>query len=186
MNKYKKLTQKGKDAYLQALEEIDWFNKAQDDKTRVIERLEELTNIPNSDNQYAYALKSWLIDYEDYEYDDLSKIELFKKACTIAGLEFVSVEFEDLEDIINVKLTTNKGTDKCEVDAHVFQMAPQLMEEVMNFILPEEGNLFLMILAEDQTVHYAFISIDLYFSAVEKGVIPKYDEYIDQIEYNYL
>ena len=185
MNKYKALTKKGATAYLQVLEEIDWFDKANDDKTNVIARLEELSNLPNSDNDYAYALKSWLLDYEDYEFDDDSKTELFREACTIAGLEFVSVEFEDLDEEINVKLTTNKGTNEYEVSADFMYQAPLLMEEVMNHILAEDGNYFLMILAEDQTVHYAFITLDLYFEAVEKGVIPEYEDYIEHLDNNY-
>ena len=186
MNKYKTLTKKGAAAYLQALEEIDWFSKANDDKTNVTARLEELSNLPNSDNHYAYALKSWLLDYEDYEFDDDSKTDLFREACTIAGLEFVSVEFEDLGEDVNVKLTTDKGTNEYEVSADMMYQAPLLMEEVMNRLLPEDGNYFLVILAEDQTVHYAFITLDLYFEAVEKGVIPKYKDYLNHIDNNYL
>ena len=184
MNKYKTLTKKGAAAYLQALEEMDWFSKAKDDKTNVTARLEELSNLPNSDNAYAYALKSWLIDYEDYDDDD-SKTDLFREACTIAGLEFVSVEFEDLGEDVNVKLTTNKGTDECEILADFMYQAPLLMEEVMNYMLPEDGNHFLMLFQEGQLSHYAFITLDLYFEAVEKGVIPENKDYLNYIDNNY-
>jgi hypothetical protein len=167
------------------LDEIGMFENNIQDRNYLIKRLEELTSKGYKD--YAYALKSWAIDKDDYQ-TDLSKYDLFEEACEIAGLEFISLDCMEIEnDKVKITLETSNGTFINTVSKkYTFQLSAVLMEEVMNTSLLKNGeSFFIPIIAEGDFIHYAFLPISVYIAAIEKGVLPLNKAYLAQVKENF-
>jgi hypothetical protein len=175
---HKELKAKGKTEYLNALVEIGWYDYLQNNR----EKIEASFTDDNAD-EFHLNLHHLTILNDDFETVDGYK-NLFKKVEKITEIPFLSSDFELDEDSneLSVSIKTKTKTISLEFDMNDEYIVQEIPKSI-NHLVDEhqlESN-FLWLPLESEIMFYVFIPADLCIKAVNIGVLPKSDDYIDQL-----
>ena len=179
MDNYKNLTELGVEAYVKALEEIDWFDLPQNDQKKIEQKLlKEKDPIC-----YALVLDHLHLDTEGFEFVKDYE-ELFEKIVKLSGLKITSKNFKEDKKNGDLKITikTKNRTYEYSIDMENFGdwIDGNFIEKFINeeIFKGEKIESRLMALPPlDQTLEFVFIPKEVHKSAVKKGIIPSDMEY---------
>jgi len=176
MDKYKILTNQGKAKYLAKLDEIGWFNNAQNKKTKIEKSINEISN----SEFLMFRLSHIGFDAEGFD-DSEDYKRLINNIIKFPFCNQLSAEVNQLDTTtISIKI---KGGNNYELEIDTeesFGWFDFELIEFMNDIVFQNENIIERLFAVppcDQTVDLVFISETLYELAIENGVFPDDMEY---------
>lgn len=175
MQDYISLTAKGREAYLEALAGIGWFDFPQNNKEEIAAHLSRLGD---DSKDFVLSLSHLSFDAEGFDSADEYRDVLYKMV-KLAGITLTSVEMEyvsseESEDTLSVKITTANNSYELELEGLVGWFDPDFTEFINNDILSGEnieGRIF-DLPTMDQCHQFIFVSPELYDKAIEGFVIP--------------
>jgi hypothetical protein len=180
MQDYQSLAAKGKDAYLEALSGIGWFEFPQNNKEEIASHLSRLED---DGTYFVLSLSHLSFDSEGFDSADKYKDVLYKMA-KLAGVALVSVEMEydnseEFGDTLSGKITTADSSYELELEGLIGWFDPDFVSFINNDILSGENSdiRIFELPAADQCTQYVFVSPDLYEKAIENGIIPEGEDY---------
>lgn len=178
-DKYYLLTEQGKEAYLNALESIGWFDLQNNNKKEIEERIADFED-PIT---YVFVLYHLWFDAEGFD-EDTSYDSLLDELIEITGLEVKekSVLYNEENDTVEITLTTLKATYSYTVNLEEFGdwIDEDFIDSFINEqVLEGEGspNRFLPIPPSDQTMQFVFVPEALFVKAIEQGIVPESMDY---------
>ena len=183
MGTYRELVSKGKDAYLDALEDTGWFRYSLLTKDEIRERL---FGVKDPEDYVFYLYNVWF-DAEGFEDDDAYR-SLLEQILGALGLEKsgLSVLYDKEQNYVTIEIKTKHHTYNYSIalDEHGDWVDGDLIDSfINNEVLPGElEERRLMVLPpSDQTVQFVFIPEGVFRKAREKGVIPGEDYFMKGI-----
>ncbi|RZJ70744.1 hypothetical protein [Flavobacterium sp.] len=174
--KYDRLQALGKQAYLDALDEIGWFDFPQNNRAQIEAKINE------SDSDLYLSLHHLHLFAEDFESDE-GFVDVIEKFQAIAGINFQSVDFDFDEAEMEFKITAavDGKTITTWIDRSEYPVSE--IEQTLNHLLDNSGSEthFVWLPLESELLFYVFVPHELYMKAVKKGVIPQDDQYIEAL-----
>lgn len=179
MDKYKNLFEKGKDAYLSALESINWFDNKYLSKEKIIRELEECNFPP----YYLLSLSQVSFDSEGFDEEIDSYKNLMKQLTffspnskfTIEG----TVEDFSISTIINNNEYKIEINDSIKKDDLIYDNTELVIEYIDNIIVQEIFEYkFYELPPADQAYNLIFVKPEIYNKALEIGIIPDFIGYL--------
>jgi hypothetical protein len=178
MDKYKDLTSKGKNEYLNTLENIGWFDFSNAQKDIINKRLEKI----KENERFVFCLYDLSFDAEGFEDSDSYK-SLLEEMIKIIELKNykLNVKKDNKKNNINITIETKNSTYDYFVDLDETEdwIDWTVIDYYMNNLLTKESidKKFLPIPPEDQTVQFIYINEKIYKKAKKIGIIPENEGY---------
>jgi len=172
MDKYNKLVSKGQEAYLNALNEIGWFEISNNSKEEIEKRLSK-TNKPTN---YLFSLYDLGFDGEGFENPDVYEY-LLNEIWGIVGLDIVkmSVFYARASNSIEIEVQTKLSSYTRSIELNSDWIEDNFIEEFVNNQILAGENInkkFFELPTDDQCSQYIFVTQSVYDKAIELGVIP--------------
>ena len=177
MDKYKELTTAGREAYLNALDKIDWFKTSKSSREEVKQKIEE-----------AHCLDWLLFSIEDVAFDaegfeDYSSYEsVIKDFLNVAGID-AELTVEQIEEPygakIGIKTLSNTYSYSVNIEELGDWMDLEMIDTFINNQVLAGENIearFWELPPIDQGYRCVFAPPSIYQTAIAKGVIPEGDE----------
>jgi hypothetical protein len=177
MDKYKALTSQGKEAYMNALTAIGWFDFAKTSKEEIAKRLNEETNI----NELCCCLWELWFDAEGFE-DDEPYNSLLSEILGIIGMKNIelNVVYEKSNNSVRIELKTQSNNYHYSIPMESDWVDEELIDEWLNNeVLAGEKieSRFFALPPTDQTVQFIFVPPMIYDKAIKTGIIPDFEGY---------
>jgi hypothetical protein len=176
-DKYQELTSRGKNEYLQALENIGWFNFSNNHKEEIKNRL----NKTKENIYFASCLYDLCFDAEDFEDDEDYKY-LLERIIKIMHIKEFKLDVEYLKDNNNVKIEIEIKNNVYKYYVNFDEEAGWIgvIDEYINKKILVEENInkkFLPIPSYDETIKFIYMTNEIYEKAIEIGIIPEEKKY---------
>jgi hypothetical protein len=170
---YRELTARGKDAYLDAMEAVSWFEHTRTPRAEIEERLSA-----TAPEDFLFGLYELWFDPEGIEEAE-DCADLLQRIAAIAGFEEagIAVVYENATRTFDIDLTIGANVYRHAIP---FNEIGGWIEEkliggfINEQVLPREGlaSRFFELPPCDQTTQFVFLPPTVHDRAVEKGIIP--------------
>jgi hypothetical protein len=167
------LTARGKEAYLDAMEAVSWFQYARTPRAEIEERLSAA-----APEDFLFALYELWFDPEGIEETE-DYTDLLRRIAAIAGFEEagIAVAYESATRTFDIGLTIggNAYRHAIPLEESGGWIEEKLIGEFINEqVLPGEGlaSRFFALPPCDQTAQFVFLPPSVHDRAVEKSIIP--------------
>lgn len=172
MTMYELLTAEGKDAYLQALDEVEWFSFDQNSREEISKRLEA----KEDPKDYVTVLFNLWFDAEGFE-DDLAYNNLLGEILKVSALEICEkkVAYHQNTNSVSITLTTRNNTYNYQIAITRDWIDESFIDHFINERLlggEQVESRFFALPFFDQTARFVFIPKYIYDNAVKEGIIP--------------
>ena len=172
MDKYKELVLKGKEAYLDALNEIGWFKVSNNSKDEIEKRLNE-ENVPAN---YLFSLWDLWFDAEGFDSADGYEF-LLNHILETVKIEIVKVSVSYVKETnsVEIEINTKSNNYHYSIELKSDWIDDDFINEFINNLVLVKENIdrkFFEIPTDDQTAKYVFLPQSVYDKAIKLGVIP--------------
>ena len=177
MDKYKTLFEKGKDAYISALEDINWFDNNFISKEKIIQEINNCSFAP----YYLLTLEQLSFDSEGFEEGKDAFIDLMKLIMNF--IDKANFEIQGTHEEFTIKTLVNGNSYDYKVVTNDFFFGEgenSFINQYINKILEQENfeNRFYELPPADQAARYIFVKPERYNNAIEAGIIPDFLGYL--------
>ena len=180
---YRKLISKGKDEYLNVLKSFEWFNKKSETKKN------EIINILKNDlevNYSFFALEELSFDSEGFDTSEAYE-DLIKNMIRIADIKHLikKTVVTKKNNLINITVIIKNGKKlnySVDINNNGDWIDPEFIDSFFNNQLLSELNIsenFMSLPVVDQVANLIFISKNDYSKAIEIGLIPNDNIFIE-------
>lgn len=182
-DEYRKLISKGKDEYLNVLKSFEWFNKKSDSKKN------EIINILKNDlevNYSFFALEELSFDAEGFDTSEAYE-DLIENMIDVADIKHLinKIVVTKKNNFINITVIIKNGkklNNSIDIDNNGDWIDPEFIDSFFNNQLLSELNIsenFINLPVVDQVSNLIFISKNDYSKAIEIGLIPNDNIFIE-------
>jgi hypothetical protein len=179
LDKYKELTTKGKDVYLQALEGISWFSFSKNNKAEIEKRLNETKESIN----FVFCLYDLWFDTEGFEKPDEYE-DLLKQIIEIMNISDCKLDVKSLKDNrVKIEIKTKSNIFKYFVNLNKYAgwFDGNVIDKYINnkvLVVEKTNKRFFLLPCCDQRVQLVYMPIDIYEKAIKIGIIPEEDYFM--------